>query len=175
MHSYADLVNRGTFFTLSALKEANSKVLKILEDSAPTGAVKSLQMIQLQKAILAVGMFSMFDSRLQEHLHCEKGFRSAKDILNEAEKLDLLNRFKVFESGINVLKHGYGRSYDELVSKSKDLPFRIKLPDQALFEEGDVSEISTLIDVDDRFVLDCAEVIELVSNEIRKERPECLL
>jgi hypothetical protein len=175
MHSYAELVHRGTIYTLRALEETHNEVTKILENSAPTSAVKSLQMIQLQKAVLAVGMFSMFDSRLQEHLGCEKGFRSAKDILNNAGKLKLLDLFVVFECGINVLKHGYGRSYDFLVSKYNELPFRIKLPDEDLFEEGDVSEISTLIDVDNQFVLDCAEVIELVSNEIRKERPECLL
>ncbi|MEW2921272.1 hypothetical protein AB1A65_07370 [Muricauda sp. ANG21] len=175
MHSYADLVHRGTFFTLSALKEVNSEVLKILEDRAPTSAVKSLQMIQLQKAILAVGMFSLFDSILQDRLSCKHGFRKAKEVLSQCGEDGLCDRFEIFISAINVLKHGNGRSYDFLVSNHKELPFRLKLPNESFFDEGDVSEISTLIEVDDQFVINCADVIEEVSNEINNKLPDCCL
>ena len=46
--------------------------------------------------------------------------------------------------------------------------FRIKRRDESFFFEGDVSEISTLIEVDDQFVLGCAEVIRNVSSVINK-------
>lgn len=35
-------------------------------------------MIQLQKAILAIGIFSLFESKLQDELSCRKGFEEAK-------------------------------------------------------------------------------------------------
>lgn len=73
-----------------------------------------------------------------------------------------------------MLKHGRGRSYDALVAKAGALRFRVKLPGEAFFCEGDVSEVSTLIEVDDTFVLSCAEVIREVSVAIRRARPEFL-
>ena len=65
-----------------------------------------------------------------------------------------------------------GRSYDTLVAKSSTLSFKIKMPGEDYFNEGDVYEISTLIEVNDEFVLDCARLIEEVSEEIMKERPD---
>jgi len=175
MHDFGDLVYRGTAFTLNALEELNSKVIESLKTSASTISVKNLQMIQLQKAILAIGMFSLFESILQEGLACRNGLEEAKKVLIKNGKVDLYNRFDDFVYAINVLKHGRGRSYDALVTKSVSLPFRIKLPGENFFFEGDVSEISTLIEVDDNFVLNCAELIEQVSKEIRIEFPEYCL
>ena len=175
MHNFDELVYRGTSFTLSALEEMNSKAIEVLQTSASTIAVKNLQMIQLQKAILAIGMFSLFDSILQEGLSCRNGFEEAKKTLIQTGKVELHNRFDDFVCAINVLKHGRGRSYNALVSKFKTLPFRIKFPDEDFFYEGDVSEIYTLIEVDDEFVLNCAELISLVSKEIRNEYPDYCL
>ena len=50
-----------------------------------------------------------------------------------------------------------------MVQKVGSLPFRVKLPDEAFFCEGDVAEVSTLIEVDDAFVQLSAEVIHDVS------------
>jgi len=74
---------------------------------------------------------------------------------------------------INALKHGRGRSYDALLAEN-DLPFLIKRPDENFFTEGDVSEVSILIQVDDQFVLGCAEVIQDVSSVIARVRPGAL-
>jgi hypothetical protein len=172
MHRFSELVYRSTTFSLSALKEIEYKVIAELEASGSTNAVKNLQMIQLQKAIIAIGMFSLFESILQEGLGCRDGFEEAKKILNQLGNTDLKNRFGDFVFAINVLKHGRGRSYDELLAKSNSLPFRIKLPEEVSFDEGDVSEVSTLIEADDDFVLACAKLIEEVSEEIKKARPD---
>jgi hypothetical protein len=120
-------------------------------------------------------MFSLFDSILQERLSCRNGFEEVKKRLIQTGKVELHNRFDDFVCAINVLKHGRGRSYNALVSKSESLPFRLKLPGEYFFDEGNVSEISTLIEVDDKFVLNCAELIELVSKEIRIEFPDYCL
>jgi hypothetical protein len=69
------------------------------------------------------------------------------------------------------LKHGRGRSYEALLAKSANLPFRVKLPTQAFFDEGDVSEIFTLIEVDDSLIMGCAKVVEDVAAVVRRRRP----
>ena len=86
----------------------------------------------------------------------------------------LKDRFSDLQLAINVLKHGRGRSYDALVAKAGALRFRVKLPGEVFFCDGDVSEVSTLIEVDDSFVLSCAEVIREVSEAIRRANPEFL-
>ena len=167
MHNFEDLIYRSTSFTLSSLEETNSKIIEALQTSGSTILVKNLQMIQLQKAIFAIGMFSMFDAILQDQLSCKNGFEGAKKVLIEKQNLKLHDSFEEYICAINVLKHGEGRSYDALVSKSELLPFRIKLRGENFFDEGDVSEINTLIEVDDDFILNCANLIEKVSIEIR--------
>jgi hypothetical protein len=124
-------------------------------------------MIQLQKAISAVGMFSMFDAILQGRLQCTDGFRGAAALLEAEGEVVLNERFSDLQLAVNVLKHGKGRSYEALVQKAGSLPFRIKLPDEVFFNEGDVAEVSTLVEVDDAFVLLCAEVIHAVSVSIQ--------
>ncbi|MFM5646353.1 hypothetical protein [Aeromonas caviae] len=172
MHSFTELVDRCTTFTLKTLREANEKTIELLQTSGATSLVKTLQMIQLQKVILAVGMFSIFEANLQDSLGCTNGFDEAKKILGDEEALDTKERFEDIYLAVNVLKHGRGRSYDALVAKAKTLPFRIKLPDESFFFEGDVSEVSTLVEVDDAFVQHCGTIISDVSEVIRRVRPE---
>ena len=167
MHNFSELVYRSTAFSLGALQEAESKVLEQLQTSRSTILVKNFQMIQLQKAIIAIGIFSLFESILQDGLACENGFKEAKKNISQSN-IDLINRFGIFISAINILKHAKGRSYEALVAKSTSLPFRIKLPGEDFFNESDMSEISTLSEVNNAFVLDCAKLIEEVSKEIGK-------
>lgn len=167
MHTFSELVQRSTAFSLNALEVAHQSVVKELQTSAATPLVKTLQMIQLQKAISAVGMFSMFDAMLQRRLQCADGFRDAAALLDAKSEVALKERFSDLQLAVNVLKHGKGRSYDALVQKAGSLPFRIKLPGEAFFNEGDVAEVSTLVEVDDAFVLLCAEVIHAVSVSIQ--------
>lgn len=78
MHRFEDLILRNTLFTLNALKDINEKIIDALQISGSTILIKNLQMIQLQKAIFAVGMFSIFDAELQNQLSCKNGFAAAK-------------------------------------------------------------------------------------------------
>jgi hypothetical protein len=172
MHMFAELIDGCTSFTLSALKEANDKTIDALQTSGATSLVKSLQMIQLQKAILAVGMFSLFDAILQDGLRCNEGFKEAAPILDGEGQGALKEEFSDFQKAINVLKHGRGPSYNALVAKATNLPFKVKLPTEAFFNEGDISEISTLIEIDDTFVLQCARIIQEVSEIVRRARPD---
>lgn len=92
--------------------------------------------------------------------------------LKNVGELDLKERFEDLFLAVNVLKHGRGRSYDVLVVKTDILPFRIKRPNESFFFKGDVSEISTLVEVDDTFVQLCGRVISEVSKSISRVRPE---
>lgn len=172
MHKFTELVDRCTVFTLSALREANEKTIEALQTSGATSLVKTLQMIQIQKAAIAVGMFSLFEAALQDGLSCKNGFDEATQILDAQGELVLKESFANLFLAINVLKHGRGRSYDSLVTRADVLPFKVKLPGEDFFCEGDVSEISTLIEVDDSFVQSCADVIRSVSDVIKKVRPD---
>jgi hypothetical protein len=123
---------------------------------------------------MAVGMFSILESILQDRLKCNNGFTEARRCLKAKKEIALEKRFSQFYAAINVLKHGRGESYESLL-KHKQLPFRIKHPGEAFFFEGDASEVTTLVDVDDKFVMDCAQLIRDVSNVVREVHPGAAL
>lgn len=139
MHSFAELVWHCTSFTLNALEQVKEKTVEALQTSSATPLVKALQMIELQKTISAIGMFSLFEAMLQDGLECGDGFREAKQILEREGETALKERFEDLQLAINVLKHGRGYSYSALIAKADRLPFRIKQPGEAFFGEGDVS------------------------------------
>lgn len=169
MHSFVDLMNRSTNFALSTLKEAEDEVLQALQTSGATRHVKNLQMIQLHRAVVAIGIFSLFESVVQDRLTCRNGFAAVRECLERSGEIDLGNRFSLFVLANNVLKHGRGPSYDALIAmRAADLPFRMKQPGEDFFSEGDVSEVATLIEVDDRFVRGCAGLVAEIAVVINK-------
>lgn len=172
MHEFTELIYRCTRFSLDSLNRVNDEIVKDTESSGATVLVKNLQMINVTKAVLAVGMFSIFEAHLQDSLGCKNGFSKAKKILDLAGENDIKECFTDLTLAVNVLKHGKGRSYDTLVERANQLPFRVKLPDEYFFDEGDVSEISTLVEVDDFFVELCSKSIEEVSNVVRQAHPK---
>jgi hypothetical protein len=171
LHQYFDLVYRSAVFTLNALKDAEKRTRK---GPGTTATVKNLQAIRLQKAITAVGMFSMLESILQDGLRCNNGFIEARRCLEVQKEIALTKRFSQFYAAVNVLKHGRGES-DESLLRDNQLPFRIDRPGDALFVEGDATGIAILVDVDDKFVMDCAQLIRDVSNVGREVHPGAAL
>jgi hypothetical protein len=172
MHEFTELIHRCTHFSLNSLDRVNEGIIKDLQNSGATTLVKSLQMVSLNKVVLAVGMFSIFEAHLQDNLNCEKGFSEAKKILDEAGENEIKDCFSNLILAINILKHGKGRSYNTLVNKADELSFRLKMPNETFFDEGDLSEISTLIEVDNDFVELCSKSIDDVSNIVRKNHPD---
>ena len=170
--SFSELVLHSAAFSLDALGKAQREVIDEFQTSSATPLVKVLQMVQLQKAISAVGMFSMFDAILQDELQCADGFRLAGELLEARGEVALKERFSELQLAVNVLKHGRGRSYDALVRRVDALPFMVKLPVEAFFNEGDVGEVATLVEVDDVFILLCARVIHDVSIVVRAAAPD---
>lgn len=159
MHHFCELVEISTNFNLMAIDKVQKEALKNLEVSAKTSDIKALQIVELQKVILCVGMFSIFESILQSTLKCDNGFKKALEILKNQKNLELKESFNDLYLAINVLKHGKRRSYDILLAKIDTLKFQLKKPNELFFDEDDVSEVDTLIKVDNEFVLLCSSII----------------
>lgn len=156
--------------TLNSLKIVNEKLLNELDYSGATALVRGIQIVKYQKAIFVIGIFSMFDSQLQECFGCKNGFKTTGEFLKNREHYDLENKFRLYILAINVLKHGHGRSYDALKAKNESLPFKLNFSERTISEEGDISLISTLIDVDDKFVKNCGQIINEIYNVIRNSK-----
>ena len=145
MHRFEELIYRSTSFTLEVLEETNSKIIDALQTSGSTILVKNLQMIQFQKVIFAIGMFSMFDAIVQNELNCKNGFKRINEILIDKNEIELQNSFQDLSMAIYVLKHGKGRSYESLLKRIDSLKFEIRKYDEIFFDEGDISEVNTLV------------------------------
>tara|TARA_B100000678_G_C17994081_1_gene416171 strand:- start:51 stop:581 length:531 start_codon:yes stop_codon:yes gene_type:complete len=159
------LLIEGCVASMKTLIEDTRVQIEELMKTHPTSVhIKNLQSLNLQYAVTAVGIFSIFEADLQRELEADDGFRAVRALLIERDESELLERFDLFKHAINVLKHGAGRSYDALRQFDGSLPFLLKSSDQESFDEGDCTEIDTLILADDEFVSNCAEIVYQVSD-----------
>lgn len=171
MDRFSEVTARCVGFMINALNNASRANWDDGSDGS-TRFVKNAQALQLGKVVTAVGIFSIFEARLQDGLNCPDGFAELRRILLSASEHDLELRFRQFAAAVNVLKHGRGRSYDWLLSSQEVLPFVLKARDQRFFFEGDVSEPNTLVLVDDAFVRDCADLVEASIDVLQRLRPD---
>lgn len=174
MHAFSELAARCAAMAARSAREASDYVLAELNESGSTALVKALQAVELQRAITTVGMVSMFEAVLQHALGAADGIRAARDILRDGGYADLEQRFSDLLRAINVLKHGSGRSYEELMKRRRELPFRVRAQDES-FEEGDVSELLFLIKADEEFLTYSAAIIQEVTAELRILRADLSL
>jgi hypothetical protein len=113
----------------------------------------------MRMVMLAVGGFSMLEGILEQTRGWKSPFIELDKNLRAMDQSMIADEFMTYKLAINVLKHGYGDSYERLLRR-ENLSFRVKAREENFFDEGDVSEIPGLILVDDQFVLSCAQVIE---------------
>lgn len=150
-------------FILPQIELGETEALRALMISGSTNSINSMKAFRVHRAIIAVGMFSMFEAALQT----EKGWKRPFDVLKKSlkeKKLDeLASRFEQYQLAVNVLKHGDGASFRKLQNYRENLEFRIKQSDGWFEGEGDVSEGQFLIDADDTFVLTCADMINEIN------------
>jgi len=75
MHDFdTDLLPLCVEFTLSHSRTVEDEVIEELRTSARTPLVKALQMLRLQRAMFATGMFSLFESMLQSQIGWDQPF-----------------------------------------------------------------------------------------------------
>jgi len=170
VNPFDELIDRGMEYVLSALAEVESNAEDRLRLLGSTPPVKALQAVRLQRAVLAVGMFSIFDAHLQSTLKAEGGFRAASALLRGRGLIALDRRFTAMQAAINALKHGEGWSYGQLLESADSVPFRVKRASETFFDEGDVGEVRGLIQADEAFVREVAGLIVEVSDAVRAER-----
>lgn len=155
-------------FTLSHSRRVEEAAHEELQTSAATPPLIALRLVRLQRAVLALGMFSLFESMLQTLMGWGTPLEQLDAYIRKHGSAELAEKFTDYKLAINVLKHGKGRSYEQLLARSASLDFKVKPDDEHFFYEGDVSEVmSLLIDVDDKFVLTCAALIQEAAALIR--------
>ena len=162
-----DLLPLCADFTLSQSRKVQGEVHEELQANARTSRVTTLRMLRLQRAILVTGMFSLFEALLQGGMGWTEPFKQLNENLKQSGNLELAETLDDYRLAINVLKHGAGWSYHELLERSPRLKFEVKPDGESFFHEGDVSEIDVLIDVDEQFVRQCAALIQQISSIIR--------
>jgi hypothetical protein len=113
-------------FTLQHTHEAEQQTFKELETSGATRLVNALRVFRLQRAILAVGMFSMFEALFQSKLKWTEPFIQLDDFLRKHDETHLASAIMDYRRAVNVHKHGEGRSHQELLAKADKLEFKVR-------------------------------------------------
>jgi len=162
-----------THATMRQARERDARIMKVLGETAGSALVNSVRISRLEKIVFVVGMFSLYEAMLQENSKWEKApFVNLKSFLIEHREADLAQRFDDYQDAINALKHGRGRSYNRLLRRVDKLDFHIKCDGEPFICEGDVSEVNVLIDVDESFVIHCAELIAQTVQFLREKIPD---
>ena len=176
MHNFSELILHSSTFILSILKEIEDRTMQDLYNSPETIHIKKLQMINLQKTFFFIGVFSYYESLLQERLNSKNGFAEVKKILKNNNEFQLLEEFNELQCIVNVLKHGKGSSYNELLQKQKrKININIKHRNLNYFNEGNVNEICSIIEVDDKFITKSVRLINAIAIAIQKYNPEVII
>ena len=157
------LLCRCAHLAIEGIRKIENDICVELQTSAATSFVMGLRVLNLQRAVTAIGMFSLLESLLQERVGWDKPFNKLPDYLKNLGKAALADTFIDYKNAIYVLKHGRGRSYEALLKRQHELEFNVKLPEDVSFIEGRVDEVQILIDVNDDFVIRCAETIEEIA------------
>ena len=131
--------------TAKALEGRISEALKLMDGSLGTDAqVKELRRATKALELAAVDIFSIFEARMQHHFKRGPFSRKLKALLLESKQPDLADQLHKYYLAVNVLKHGKGASYRELLNSPTSL-FDVKSPQAANSEEAQPT--AGLIDV----------------------------
>ena len=111
-----------------------SEVLKHMDGQNGTSAqVEELHATIISLELAAVDIFSLFEARMQHHFRRGPFSRKLKSLLLETGHTDLANRIYQYYLAVNVLKHGKGASYRELL-KTPNTLFVVK-PNEDIIED----------------------------------------
>jgi hypothetical protein len=106
--------------------------------------IEDLSAATVALELAAVDILSVFEARMQHHFKRGPFSRKLKSILVQAGKTDLANRIHQYYLAINVLKHGTGASYRELLKSPSHL-VAVKPAGDVTADEADAP--ASLIDV----------------------------
>jgi len=122
-----------------------SEILKLMDGQNGSDAqVEELRAATVSLELVAVDTFSLFEARMQHHFKRGPFSRKLKSLLLESEQTDLADRVYQYYLAINVLKHGKGASYRELLNAPSTL-FVVKPTEDIIADEAHVP--AGLVDV----------------------------
>lgn len=112
-----------------------SDILKFMEGKNGSDAkVEELRAAIVLLELEAVDIFSLFEARMQHHFKRGPFSRKLKSLLLESQQTDLADKFYQYYLAINVLKHGKGASYRELLNVPNSL-FVVKSNEDIIIDE----------------------------------------
>ena len=128
---------------LITVAQANAKIsegrildiLKLMEGQSGSDAqVEELRTATVLLELEAVDIFSLFEARMQHHFKRGPFSRKLKSLLLESQQTDLADKVYQYYLAINVLKHGKGASYRELLNVPNSL-FVVKSNEDIITDE----------------------------------------
>jgi len=106
----------------AAQTKAKLSEVKILEarehlegQAASEAQIEDLRAANVVLELAAVDIFTLFEARMQHHFKRGPFSRKLRAALKDAGHTDLADRIHKYYLAINVLKHGKGASYRELL------------------------------------------------------------
>ena len=103
-------------------EERVSDVLMLMGGQSGSEAqVEELRAATVALESVAVDIFTLFEVRMQHHFKRGPFSRKLRALLLEAGQADLADRVHQYYLAINVLKHGKGASYRELLNAPNSL------------------------------------------------------
>lgn len=113
-----------------------SEILKRMDGkTGSTVQIEELRSAIVSLELAAVDIFSLFEARMQHHFRRGPFAKKLKLLLLGAGKTDLADRVHQYYLAINVLKHGKGASYRELL-KTPNTLFIVKSSEDIITDEG---------------------------------------
>lgn len=170
-----DLVALAATYTIAGQEYAEALNLKALQRDGKSSRVMLARMMTMRATIVATGTISVFESVLQQTLGWRDAFTQLDAHLRTVEQAELADRLLDYRCAVNVLKHGAGRSHDRLLERQAALAFAVRPVEQPFHDEGDMSEVGTLVRADVAFVNQCAHVVEEVTSVLRRTIPDAPL
>jgi hypothetical protein len=122
-----------------AAKTSEDQISEVLEQmdgqNGSNAQVEALTAATVALELAAVDTFTLFEARMQHHFKRGPFSRKLTAKLLGAGRTDLADRVHKYYLAINVLKHGKGASYRELLNTPTTL-FHVKPADSIATDDG---------------------------------------
>ena len=143
------------------IRDGLADIQKELETSSATRLLTAIDLCHTHLAINIVGIFSLYESRLQSTYNWSKPFDEVQKCHRMHGSPNQAEEFENLRLAVKVLKHGAGSSLATLLTRADRLPFKVGNKKRDLYEEGECCPASDLI-------LVTPEMLELYCNAIEK-------
>jgi len=107
---------------VKTLEDRILEILKLMNKQKKSDAlIEELRKTTNALELAAVDIYSLFEARMQHHFRRGPFSRKLKSLLLETQQTDLADKVHQYYLAINVLKHGKGASYRELLNYPNSL------------------------------------------------------